>query len=130
MPCTTTSGTFEVFDHVHGLRDRNTAASASSAIPPRFTEDPVRMLRVMRFAAKLRVQDRPRYRQGDSRLRPPARGDSGRAAVRRVPRCSCPATRRQPWELLLQHKLLQYLFPGTAHSLQRDMHTLARCARR
>lgn len=48
------SGKFEVVDHVHGLRDlerRSICVIGDPAV--RFTEDPVRMLRVLRFAAKL-----------------------------------------------------------------------------
>ncbi|MCB1854419.1 MAG: polynucleotide adenylyltransferase PcnB [Halieaceae bacterium] len=120
------SGTFEVFDHVHGLRDlehRSICIIGDPAV--RFTEDPVRMLRVMRFAAKLGFR-------------------IDRDTARAIPGCAhllaeIPAARlfdeflklflsghaAATLELLLQHKLLQYLFPGTAHSLQRDMHTLA-----
>ena len=120
------SGTFEVFDHVHGLRDLERRSICIIGDPAvRFTEDPVRMLRVMRFAAKLGFR-------------------IDRDTARAIPGCAhllaeIPAARlfdeflklflsghaAATLELLLQHKLLQYLFPGTAHSLQRDMHTLA-----
>ena len=120
------SGTFEVFDHVHGLKDlerRTVCIIGDPAV--RYTEDPVRMLRVLRFAAKLGFK-------------------IDRDTARAIPGCAhllgeIPAARlfdeflklflsghaAATLELLMQHKLLQYLFPGTAQSLQRDMHTLA-----
>ncbi|MCB1847904.1 MAG: polynucleotide adenylyltransferase PcnB, partial [Halieaceae bacterium] len=120
------SGTFEVFDHVHGLKDlerRTVCIIGDPAV--RYTEDPVRMLRVLRFAAKLGFR-------------------IDRDTARAIPGCAhllgeIPAARlfdeflklflsghaAATLELLMQHKLLQYLFPGTAQSLQRDMHTLA-----
>ncbi len=46
--------TFEVYDHVHGLADMERRAICIIGDPEqRYTEDPVRMLRVLRFAAKL-----------------------------------------------------------------------------
>ncbi len=48
------AGKFEVFDHVNGLQDlerKNIRIIGEPAV--RFREDPVRMLRVVRFAAKL-----------------------------------------------------------------------------
>ncbi len=51
------SGTFEVYDHVHGLEDLEDRLVAVIGEPEqRFREDPVRMLRVLRFAAKLDFQ--------------------------------------------------------------------------
>jgi poly(A) polymerase len=48
------SGTFEVFDQVGGLEDLKRREVRVIGEPQqRFTEDPVRMLRVVRFAAKL-----------------------------------------------------------------------------
>jgi len=49
------SGNFEVFDHVHGLQDLNNRKICIIGDPAvRYREDPVRMLRVLRFAAKLK----------------------------------------------------------------------------
>ena len=48
------SGKFEVFDHTHGLRDLERRTVCIIGDPAtRYREDPVRMLRVLRFAAKL-----------------------------------------------------------------------------
>ncbi|WP_206613510.1 polynucleotide adenylyltransferase PcnB [Parahaliea mediterranea] len=115
------SKTFEVFDHVQGLDDlarRNIRIIGDPV--QRFTEDPVRMLRVLRFAAKL-----------DFGI------DPGTAAA--IPECAgllaeIPAARlfdeflklflagyaEPTLALLQQHQLLRYLFPDSAHQLQRD----------
>jgi poly(A) polymerase len=48
------AGKFEVFDHTHGLRDLERRRICIIGDPgTRYREDPVRMLRVLRFAAKL-----------------------------------------------------------------------------
>ena len=48
------SGKFEVFDHTNGLEDLNNQSICIIGDPAtRYREDPVRMLRVLRFAAKL-----------------------------------------------------------------------------
>jgi poly(A) polymerase len=120
------SGKFEVFDHVHGLQDlqrRSICVIGDPAV--RYTEDPVRMLRVVRFAAKL-----------DFKID----HDTARA----IPACAqllgeIPAARlfdeflklflggyaAATLEKLLEFKLLQYLFPDTSECLQRDSHALA-----
>ena len=48
------SGKFEVFDHTNGMRDLNARTICIIGDPAtRYREDPVRMLRALRFAAKL-----------------------------------------------------------------------------
>ncbi len=120
------SSTFEVFDHVHGLKDLERRSICIIGEPGiRYREDPVRMLRVLRFAARL---------------------DFGidRDTARAIPTCAhllaeIPAARlfdeflklfmtgkaAATLELLLKFHLLQYLFPATAECLQRDTHALA-----
>ncbi len=115
------SKTFEVFDHVKGLEDLQRRAIRIIGDPvQRFREDPVRMLRVLRFAAKL-----------DFSI------DRDTAAA--IPECApllgeIPAARLFDEFLklflsgqaeitlaLLQHfDLLQYLFPESAHLLSSD----------
>jgi poly(A) polymerase len=120
------AGSFEVFDHVHGMRDlqrRSVCVIGDPAV--RFREDPVRMLRVVRFAAKLTFDidhDTARAIPGCAHLLreiPPARlfdeflklflSGYGAATL----------------EQLLRHDLLQYLFPETDHHLHRDTTALA-----
>ena len=120
------AGSFEVFDHVHGLEDLEAQRIAIIGDPEvRFTEDPVRMLRVLRFAAKLdfTIEDETR---------------------KAIPRCAhllaeIPAARlfdeflklflagyaAATLEQLLTHDLLQYLFPETSACLMEDDQALA-----
>ncbi len=115
------AGTFEVLDHVGGLEDLEARSVRVIGDPQqRYTEDPVRMLRVLRFAAKL-----------DFNIEP------GTAAA--IPRCAhlldeIPAARLfdeflklflagwalPTFEQLLAHDLLHYLFPQTSACLDSD----------
>jgi poly(A) polymerase len=120
------AGTFEVIDHVHGLKDLEHRSICVIGEPAmRFTEDPVRMLRVLRFAAKLRFNIDPH-------------------TARAIPGCAhllaeIPAARLfdeflklflagyavATFDQLLAHKLLQYLFPDTNDHIRRDPAALA-----
>lgn len=120
------AGKFEVFDHVHGLRDlQNRSVCIIGDPEQRYTEDPVRMLRVVRFAAKL-----------DFSI------EQSTAAA--IPRCAHLLGEIPPARLfdeflklflagyaagtldkLLQHDLLRYLFPATDACLRADKHALA-----
>lgn len=120
------SGNFEVFDHVDGLRDLERRAIRIIGEPAaRYTEDPVRMLRVLRFAAKLQFNIEPH-------------------TARAIPACAhllaeVPAARlfdeflklflaghaEATFNHLLKHKLLGYLFPDTDEHMRRDPTALA-----
>jgi poly(A) polymerase len=120
------AGSFEVFDHVHGIEDLQRRAICIIGDPEeRYREDPVRMLRVVRFAAKLDF-------------------DIDERTARAIPKCArllneIPAARlfdeflklflsgygAATLEHLLRHDLLQYLFPETSELLLRDDHALA-----
>ncbi|MEM9256568.1 MAG: polynucleotide adenylyltransferase PcnB [Pseudomonadota bacterium] len=113
------AGTFEVYDHVAGLNDLQHRMIRVIGDPvQRYTEDPVRMLRVVRFAAKLDFDIEP---------------DTAAA----IPQCApllgeIPAARLfdeflklflagyagRTLERLLSSDLLQYLFPATTDALR------------
>ena len=115
------AGKFEVFDHVHGLKDLEKRSICIIGDPEqRYTEDPVRMLRVVRFAAKL-----------DFNIDPPT--------AKAIPRCAhllaeIPAARlfdeflklflagaaARTMNKLLEYDLLRYLFPDTSARVQQD----------
>jgi len=115
------SGNFEVFDQVGGLQDLESKRIHIIGDPAiRFTEDPVRMLRVLRFAAKL-----------DFSI------EKSTAAA--IPQCAqlleeIPSARlfdeflklflagyaHQTLENLLDYKLLERLFPDTCANLGSD----------
>ncbi|MEP5566747.1 MAG: polynucleotide adenylyltransferase PcnB [Halioglobus sp.] len=120
------SGKFEVFDHVGGLTDLKKRLIRIIGEPAvRYREDPVRMLRAVRFAAKL---------------------DFGieKNTAKAIPKCASllreiPSARlfdeflklflsgyaAATLEQLLQHDLLQYLFDETSHLLHQDAMSLA-----
>ncbi len=120
------AGKFEVFDHVHGLQDLEKRSVCIIGNPEqRYTEDPVRMLRVVRFAAKL-----------DFSI------DQQTAAA--IPQCAhllgeIPAARlfdeflklflagvaARTLDKLLECDLLRYLFPETNACMQQDEKALA-----
>jgi poly(A) polymerase len=115
------SGKFEVFDHVHGLQDLEQRSICIIGDPEvRYREDPVRMLRVLRFAAKLDF-------------------DIERNTALAIPKCAhllgeIPAARlfdeflklflsgyaAATLEQLLRHDLLHYLFPESSHAIHTD----------
>jgi poly(A) polymerase len=117
---------FEVYDHVHGLKDLENRSVCIVGDPEqRYTEDPVRMLRVVRFAAKLHFTI-----------------DEKTAAA--IPRCAhllaeIPAARlfdeflklflagyaSRTLEKLLEHDLLRYMFPDTSACVRQDAKALA-----
>jgi poly(A) polymerase len=120
------SGKFEVFDHVHGLKDLEERSIRIIGDPEqRYTEDPVRMLRVLRFAAKLEFSIDPQ-------------------TAKAIPQCAhllaeIPSARlfdeflklflagraTSTLDKLLEYSLLQYLFPETAACVQQDAFGLA-----
>ncbi len=115
------SASFAVYDHVHGMRDLEQRSVCIIGDPEqRFREDPVRMLRVARFAAKL-----------DFNI------DADTAAA--IPRCApllaeIPAARlfdeflklffsgsaERTLDELLEHDLLRYLFPDSDYEIRQD----------
>jgi len=117
---------FEVYDHVHGLQDLEHRSVCVIGDPDqRYTEDPVRMLRVVRFAAKLDFSVDPQTAEA-------------------IPRCAhlleeIPAARlfdeflklflagyaARTLEKLLEFDLLRYLFPETSTCVRRDEKALA-----
>jgi poly(A) polymerase len=120
------SGNFEVFDHVHGLSDLEARSVRIIGDPEqRYTEDPVRMLRVVRFAAKLDF-------------------NIAQQTAEAIPQCAhllaeIPSARlfdeflklflagfaARTLEKLLEFDLLHYLFPDTSAAVQHDEHALA-----
>jgi poly(A) polymerase len=115
------SGKFEVFDQVNGLQDLSSGNISIIGDPiQRYTEDPVRMLRVLRFAAKLDFTIDQKTAQA-------------------IPHCAhllgeIPAARlfdeflklflagyaAATMNKLLEFDLLRYLFPDTSDHLKQD----------
>lgn len=120
------AGKFEVFDHVHGLQDlQNRQVCVIGEPEVRYREDPVRMLRAVRFAAKLDF-------------------DIEKKTANAIPTCAhllreIPAARlfdeflklflsgygAATLEQLLKYDLLQYLFDETSHLIHQEPRSLA-----
>lgn len=120
------AGKFEVFDQVGGLEDLENRLIRVIGDPrQRYTEDPVRMLRTLRFAAKLEF-------------------DIETETAAAIPDCAhllaeIPSARlfdeflklflsgyaSGTLEKLLEYDLLQYLFPDTSDSIMEDETALA-----
>ena len=115
------SGTFEVFDHVDGMQDLLDHNIAIIGDPgTRFREDPVRMLRVLRFAAKLdfsieaeTVEAIPQYASLLEEI-PSAR------LFDEFLKLFLAGHATKTLEQLLLHNLFQCLFPATARRLNQD----------
>ncbi|GAB5451436.1 MAG: polynucleotide adenylyltransferase PcnB [Halioglobus sp.] len=113
--------TEEVFDHVNGLQDLQDQAIRVIGDPEqRYTEDPVRMLRVLRFASKLGFDLEPTTGEAIQKCAhllleiPSARLFD--EFLKLFLNGSAAATLEQ----LLEHDLLRYLFPETAAELEHD----------
>ncbi len=120
------AGKFEVFDHVHGLKDlekRSICVIGDPAV--RYREDPVRMLRVLRFAAKLDFSIDP----GTARAIPDCAALLGEIPPARLfdefLKLFLAGHATGTMEQLLRHDLLKYLFPDTSEQLHRDENALA-----
>ena len=120
------SGKFEVFDHVNGLTDlekRQICIIGEPAV--RYREDPVRMLRTVRFAAKLNFD----IEQNTAKAIPACA-----ALLREIPsarlfdeflKLFLSGYAAATLEQLLEHDLLQFLFDETSHLLHQDAMSLA-----
>ncbi len=120
------AGNFSVFDHVNGLEDLERRRIRIIGDPQqRFREDPVRMLRVLRFAAKLGFT-------------------IDHKTAKAIPQCAdllaeIPAARlfdeflklflagyaERTLALLIEYRLLQYLFPASSELINRNHGALA-----
>ncbi len=114
-------GTFEVFDHVDGLRDLEARRIDIIGDPvQRFQEDPVRMLRVVRFAAKLDFNIAPRVQAAIPEC---AELLSHIPAARLFDECLklfLSGYAAATLDLLLEYDLFRYLFPATDFELEAD----------
>jgi poly(A) polymerase len=115
------SGTFEVYDHVHGLKDLESRSICIIGDPQtRFREDPVRMLRVLRFAAKLDFGIDP---DTAAAIAPCAHllGDIPAARLfDEFLKLFMSGYAEATMERLLEYDLLKYLFPGSDHLVRSD----------
>lgn len=113
----------QIIDHVQGVRDiRERQIRLIGSPRQRYQEDPVRMLRAVRFAAKLNCQIEPHTAAPIHDLAhlleeiPPAR------LYEEVLKLFLNGQGVQTFELLQKYRLFAPLFPATALALQTNYH--------
>ncbi len=104
-----------ITDYVGGLHDLTSAKLRVIGDPEaRFREDPVRMLRAVRFAAKLRLQLTEDGRQLLPALGPLLQGVAPARLFEEVLKLFHTGNAAATYETLCEHRLFEVLFPGVA----------------
>ncbi len=104
-----------ITDYVNGLHDLTHARLRVIGDPEaRFREDPVRMLRAVRFAAKLRLQLTEDGRRLLPALGPLLQGVAPARLFEEVLKLFHTGNAAATYETLCEHRLFEVLFPGVA----------------
>ncbi|MCL4104363.1 UNVERIFIED_CONTAM: hypothetical protein GTU68_047325 [Idotea baltica] len=120
------SGTFEVFDHVGGLQDLEAKNINIIGDPStRFREDPVRMLRVLRFAAKLGFSIEAKTAAAVPQCAPLLAEIPSARLFDEFLKLFLAGYASATLEKLIEYDLFQCLFPSTARQLEQDTSGLA-----
>jgi poly(A) polymerase len=115
------AGTFEVFDHVNGLQDLEARTIHIIGDPvQRYTEDPVRMLRVLRFAAKLEFSIEQETRDAISKCAHLLLEIPAARLFDEFLKLFMGGYAERTLEQLLTHDLLRFLFPETCAEMETD----------
>jgi poly(A) polymerase len=118
---------FTLIDYVGGMQDIRKGVIRLIGEPElRYREDPVRMLRALRFAARLNFKIEPKsvepiYDMGELLL-----DVSAARLFDEVLKLFHGSYARQTFELLEQYGLIRYLFPATSECLESSSYTFAR----
>lgn len=114
---------FSVVDYAGGLEDLEAGVLRLIGDPEvRYREDAVRMLRAIRFAAKLGFRIHPDAEAPIFELGGLLVDIAPARLFEEVLKLFMGGSAVQSYELLAHYDLLQYLFPQTAHELQQDQH--------
>ncbi|HEX7030705.1 MAG TPA: polynucleotide adenylyltransferase PcnB [Gammaproteobacteria bacterium] len=112
---------FSVVDHVDGVRDLRDGVLRLIGDPDlRFREDPVRMLRAVRFAAKLGFRIEPRTAKVIPDLSDLLRDIPPARLFEEVLKLFLGGYAAQTFEELLRHDLFRQLFPFTEEALAHE----------
>jgi poly(A) polymerase len=115
------AGTFAVYDYAEGLRDLSTRTVRIIGDPEqRYREDPVRMLRVIRFAAKLDFVIAPGTGDIIPKLAPMLAEIPSARLFDEFLKLFLAGTAAATFGLLERYGLGQELFPSTARALRLD----------
>ncbi len=110
----------EVLDFAAGLQDLKKRQLRLIGEPEkRYREDPVRMLRAVRFAAKLGLEMAPPVQQPLSRMATLLADIAPARLFDEMLKLFMAGHAAETWEMLAEHGLLQVLFPQTWQSMQR-----------
>ncbi|HEY5624613.1 MAG TPA: polynucleotide adenylyltransferase PcnB [Gammaproteobacteria bacterium] len=110
---------FSVWDYTSGMADIEARTLRLIGNPEtRYREDPVRMLRAARFAAKLDFEIAPETLAPIARLGPLLRDVPAARLFDEALKLFHTGHGTKSFEILLQHDLLKYLFPHTAESIE------------
>ena len=119
------AGKFEVFDHVGGLEDLETKKIRVIGKPvQRYTEDPVRMLRVVRFAAKLDFAIEELTASSIAECAHLLREIPAARLFDEFLKLFLGGRAEATLDKLLEYDLLHYLFPETCLEMDSDPHAL------
>lgn len=115
---------FSVVDHVGGVRDLEQGLLRLIGDPvTRYREDPVRMLRAVRFAAKLGFRIEEGTAQPIAELSPLLQDIPPARLFEEVLKLFLGGVAQETWEELKHHGLFEPLFPLTERALARDTDT-------
>ncbi|MBO3276676.1 polynucleotide adenylyltransferase PcnB [Pseudomonas schmalbachii] len=110
-----------ILDYAHGVHDiRNRLIRLIGDPEQRYLEDPVRMLRAVRFAAKLDFEIEKHTAQPIHRLAPLLRDIPSARLFDEVIKLFLSGHAERTFELLVHYGLFAPLFPASAKALERD----------
>lgn len=115
------AGNFEVFDHAGGLEDLNARTVRIIGDPlQRYTEDPVRMLRVLRFAAKLDFSIEEKTADAIAKCAHLLLEIPSARLFDEFMKLFMGGHAQATLEKLLEYDLLRYMFPETCAEMESD----------
>ena len=110
-----------ILDYANGVHDiQNRLVRLIGDPQQRYKEDPVRMLRAVRFAAKLDFEIEAHSAAPIAQLAPLLREIPSARLFDEVLKLFLAGYAERTFELLVEHQLLAPLFPATARALERD----------
>ncbi|CAN7696363.1 polynucleotide adenylyltransferase PcnB [Aquipseudomonas alcaligenes] len=113
--------TERILDYAHGVHDiRNRLIRLIGDPEQRYLEDPVRMLRAVRFAAKLGFEIEKHSAAPIRRLAPMLQDIPSARLFDEILKLFLGGKAERTFELLLEYDLFAPLFPAAAASLERD----------
>lgn len=116
-----TTADFSLYDYTDGLRDLEDRVIRIIGDPEtRYREDPVRMLRVVRFAGKLGFSIEPSTAKPIQRLAPSLASIPAARMFDEVLKLFLSGAGVETYQLMQQFELFEPLFPQTQHCINRD----------